>query len=163
MVTEFGMSDRIGPRAWGGSGPVFLGDDFGQQREYSEQTAQLIDDEVERILRAGEERCRKLLTEHRAALDLIARALLEHETISGVEVNRLIAAAGGTLPGQSTQPAAPADEAPAQTAQTAQTAQPPAPAAAGNGDGAPTPPPVPPHLASGGTPEQPSAPTQTPR
>jgi len=160
MVTEFGMSDRIGPRAWGGSGPVFLGDDFGQQREYSEQTAQLIDDEVERILRAGEERCRKLLTEHRAALDLIARALLEHETISGVEVNRLIAAAGGTLPGQSTQPAAPADEAPAQTAQTA---QPPAPAAAGNGDGAPTPPPVPPHLASGGTPEQPSAPTQTPR
>lgn len=97
MVTEFGMSDRVGPRAWGTSGPVFLGEDFGQQREYSEDTSRLIDDEVEKILRKGEDHCRQLIAENRHALDLIAQALLEHETISGDDVNRLIeqAAAGG--------------------------------------------------------------------
>ncbi|HNJ69017.1 MAG TPA: AAA family ATPase, partial [Microthrixaceae bacterium] len=76
MVTEFGMSDEIGPRAWGTSGPVFLGDDFGHQREYSEDTARAIDAEVERLLRQGEDRCRDLLTRNRAALDLITRVLL---------------------------------------------------------------------------------------
>ncbi|MCB1256557.1 MAG: ATP-dependent zinc metalloprotease FtsH [Microthrixaceae bacterium] len=93
MVTEFGMSDKIGPRAWGTSGPVFLGEDFGQQREYSEDTSRLIDDEVEKILRVGERRCQELIQTNRVALDLIAQLLLENETISGAEVNRLIAAA----------------------------------------------------------------------
>ena len=108
MVTEFGMSDDVGPRAWGGSGPVFLGDDFGQQKEFSEETSRIIDGEVDQMLRAGEDRCRDLLTLHRRALDLIARGLLEHETISGTEVNRLIAVArlrrrspgGCTVPGR---------------------------------------------------------------
>jgi len=95
MVTEFGMSDRIGPRAWGTSGPVFLGEDFGQQREYSEDTSRLIDDEVEKILRTSEQRCKELIENNRGALDLIAQALLEHETISGEEVNRLITVAQG--------------------------------------------------------------------
>jgi cell division protease FtsH len=109
MVTEFGMSDAVGPRAWGTSGPVFLGEDFGQQKEYSEDTARLIDAEVERILRDGEDRCRELLRTHRRALDLIARGLLEHETISGVEVNRLIALAerGDTDPPPAAPPAPP--------------------------------------------------------
>ena len=98
MVTEFGMSEEIGPRAWGTSGPVFLGEDFGHQREYSEDTARAIDTEVERLLRAGEDRCRELLTTNRGALDLIARALLEDETISGSEVSRLIRVANGTEP-----------------------------------------------------------------
>lgn len=96
MVTEFGMSDRVGPRAWGTSGPVFLGEDFGQQREYSEDTSRLIDDEVEKILRKGEDHCRELIAKNRHALDLIARELLEHETISGADVNRLIEQAATT-------------------------------------------------------------------
>jgi cell division protease FtsH len=98
MVTEFGMSEEIGPRAWGTSGPVFLGEDFGHQREYSEETARAIDTEVERLLRDAEEHCVQILTTNRTALDLVARALLEHETISGSEVSRLIRVANGTEP-----------------------------------------------------------------
>lgn len=103
MVTEFGMSDAVGPQAWGSSGPVFIGDDFGSQREYSEETARTIDLEVERILRDSEERCTQLLTENRHALDLLTQALLEHETISGPEVDRLVALAQSQQ-NQATQP-----------------------------------------------------------
>ncbi|MBS1838966.1 MAG: cell division protein FtsH, partial [Actinobacteria bacterium] len=129
MVTEFGMSDEIGPRAWGTSGPVFLGDDFGHQREYSEDTARAIDTEVERLLRQGEDRCRQLLVENRTALDLITKVLIEQETISGSEVNRLIRVANGTEP-----------DVPAPTPPSGQ--RPPA-----GGATAQVPPPVPPHLA----------------
>jgi cell division protease FtsH len=59
-------------------------------RDYSDETATVIDEEVQRILTEGEDRCRTLLTENRHALTLIARALLERETISGEEVNRLV-------------------------------------------------------------------------
>ncbi|MYI19607.1 MAG: AAA family ATPase, partial [Acidimicrobiia bacterium] len=90
MVREWGMSDRLGPMAWGAHGEVFLGEEIVSAREYSDETARLIDEEVERILRVQEQRCRALLTEHRDALDLVARALLEHETIPGSEVQRLV-------------------------------------------------------------------------
>jgi cell division protease FtsH len=76
--------------AWGSQGAVFLGDDLMQSRDYSDETARVIDEEVERILRQQEQRCRETLTEHRNALDLVARALLEHETINGPEVYRLV-------------------------------------------------------------------------
>ena len=90
MVREWGMSDRLGPMAWGAHGEVFLGEEIVSAREYSDETARLIDEEVERILRDQEQRCRVLLREHREALDLVARALLEHETIPGSEVQRLV-------------------------------------------------------------------------
>ncbi len=90
MVSEWGMSDRIGPMAFGASGPVFLGDDMMQGKEYSENMAQLIDEETQQVLTEQEVRCRALLTENRNALNLVARNLLEHETLSGAEVNRLI-------------------------------------------------------------------------
>jgi len=90
MVREWGMSKRIGPMAWGSQGMVFLGEDLMQTRDYSDETARVIDEEVERILREQEERCRQLLTEYRNALDLVARSLLEHETVDGAEVKRLI-------------------------------------------------------------------------
>ncbi|MSO85976.1 MAG: ATP-dependent metallopeptidase FtsH/Yme1/Tma family protein [Acidimicrobiia bacterium] len=90
MVREWGMSERVGPMAWGSQGAVFLGDDLMQTRDYSDETARVIDEEVERILRQQEQRCRETLTEHRNALDLVARALLEHETIDGPEVYRLV-------------------------------------------------------------------------
>jgi cell division protease FtsH len=94
MVSEWGMSQRVGPMAWGSQGQVFLGEDLMHTREYSDETARVIDEEVERILREGEERCRHVLRANRHGLDLVARALLEHETIDGAEVTRLIDLAG---------------------------------------------------------------------
>jgi cell division protease FtsH len=93
MVREWGMSDVVGPMAWSSHNQVFLGNEMLAAREYSDETARVIDEEVQRILTDQEDRCRALLTEHRNALNLIARALLEHETISGEEVGRLIGVA----------------------------------------------------------------------
>ena len=90
MVSEWGMSARVGPMAWGTSGQVFLGEDLIHTRDYSDETARVIDEETERILRTQEDRCRETLRQHRKGLDLVARALLERETIDGAEVNRLI-------------------------------------------------------------------------
>ncbi len=90
MVSEWGMSTRMGPMAWGSAGQVFLGEDLIHTRDYSDETARVIDEEVSRILGEQENRCRVTLREHRKGLDLVARALLEHETIDGAEVNRLI-------------------------------------------------------------------------
>jgi cell division protease FtsH len=90
MVSEWGMSSRIGPMAWGSSGQVFLGEDLIHTRDYSDETARVIDEEVGRILRQQEDRCREVLRKHRRGLDLVARALLEYETIDGSEVSRLI-------------------------------------------------------------------------
>jgi cell division protease FtsH len=102
MVSEWGMSTRVGPMAWGSSGQVFLGEDLIHTRDYSDETARVIDEETERILRVQEERCRETLRQHRKGLDLVARALLEHETIDGAEVTRLIKVAangdGGDVP-----------------------------------------------------------------
>jgi cell division protease FtsH len=95
MVREWGMSDRVGPMAWGSQGAVFLGEDLMHTRDYSDETARVIDEEVERILREEEDRCRKVLTEHRAGLDAVARALLEHETLEGSTVERLVDEAMG--------------------------------------------------------------------
>jgi cell division protease FtsH len=99
MAREWGMSERIGPMAWGGQGPVFLGEDLVHTRDYSDETARVIDEEVERILRDEEARARKLIEEHRAGLDAVAKALLEHETIDGAEVGRLVDDAMGRKAG----------------------------------------------------------------
>jgi cell division protease FtsH len=91
MVREWGMSDRIGPMAWESQGQVFLGEDLMTgQREYSDDTARLIDEEVARILREQEDRARSLLVKHRRGLDLVAKSLLERETIEGADVARLV-------------------------------------------------------------------------
>jgi cell division protease FtsH len=95
MVREWGMSDRVGPMAWGSQGMVFLGEDLMHSRDYSDETARVIDEEVERILRAQEDRARELLTRHRGGLDSVARALLEKETIDGAEVGQLVDDAAG--------------------------------------------------------------------
>lgn len=91
MVREWGMSDKVGPMAWAGQQAVFLGEDLmSSQREYSDDTAKVLDEEIARILQEQEARATRLLTEHRRGLELIAEALLEHETIDGPEVARLI-------------------------------------------------------------------------
>jgi cell division protease FtsH len=95
MVREWGMSEDIGPMAWGSQGQVFLGEDLMHTRDYSEHTGQMIDDEVERILRAEEERALEVLTRHKLGLDAVAKALLEAETLDGATVGRLVDEAFG--------------------------------------------------------------------
>jgi cell division protease FtsH len=91
MVREWGMSDRVGPQAWSSQQHVFLGEDIMTGgREYSDDTAKLLDEEVARILTDQEQRATELLMKHRRGLELVADALLEHETIDGREVARLI-------------------------------------------------------------------------
>jgi len=93
MVREWGMSDRIGPMAWGSQGAVFLGEDIMHTRDYSDETSRVIDEEVERILREQEDRALEMLAHHRNGLNAVAAALLEKETIDGAEVGRLVEAA----------------------------------------------------------------------
>jgi cell division protease FtsH len=91
MVREWGMSDRVGPMAWSSQQHVFLGEDIMTNgREYSDDTAKLLDEEIARILTDQEQRATDLLLKHRRGLELVADALLEHETIDGREVARLI-------------------------------------------------------------------------
>jgi len=91
MVREWGMSERVGPMAWSSQQAVFLGEDLmSSQREYSDDTAKLLDEEIARILTSQESRARDVLTRHRRGLELIAEALLDRETIDGPEVARLI-------------------------------------------------------------------------
>ena len=90
MVTEWGMSDRLGPIAYGNDGPVFLGRDFEQRNTYSEETAGIIDEEVKAIVTAAYERAKKLLSENRSILDNMAHVLVERETIYTAEVDMLM-------------------------------------------------------------------------
>jgi hypothetical protein len=96
MVREWGMSEAIGPMAWGSQGQVFLGEDLMHTRDYSEDTSKVIDDEVERILRSEETRAMETLSKHRGGLNAIARALLDNEIIDGAEVARLVDEAHGS-------------------------------------------------------------------
>jgi cell division protease FtsH len=96
MVREWGMSDRIGPMAWGSQGMVFLGEDLMHTRDYSDETSRVVDEEVERILREQEQRADEMLTKHRSGLDAVAAALREHESVDGEEVKRLVDEANGS-------------------------------------------------------------------
>jgi len=90
MVREWGMSEAIGQMAWGSRGPVFLGEDLIHTRDYSDETARIIDEEVSSILNAQSARARQVLTEHRAALDALAGALSTRESLDGSDVERII-------------------------------------------------------------------------
>ena len=91
MVREWGMSERVGPMAWHTQQQVFLGEDLMTgAREYSDDTARLVDEEINKILREQEVRATELLNKHRSGLDLVAEALLERETIDGATVSELI-------------------------------------------------------------------------
>jgi len=95
MVREWGMSKEIGPMAWGANNQVFLGEDLMHTRDYSDHTSQIIDDEVERILREQESRAIEVLTLHRRGLEALTRALIERETIDGETAAKLIDEAHG--------------------------------------------------------------------
>ena len=91
MVTEFGMSDKLGLICYSDdSQPVFIGKDMATHNPYSEETAKMIDDEVRDIIATQHERAKKLLTENRSILDNMARVLIERETIYTEEVDMLM-------------------------------------------------------------------------
>jgi len=91
MVTQFGMSDLLGPRSYGsGQGAVFLGREIAEQRDYSEHYAQQIDDEVKRILQAAYQRAKDLLTEQRGKMEELVAILIERETLNAEEFIEIV-------------------------------------------------------------------------
>jgi len=92
MVMQYGMSDVLGPVAYGEAQnhQVFLGRDFNHERNYSEEVAGEIDKEVRKYLEEAYEACRKLITENRDKLELIAQALMERETLTAKQLEELL-------------------------------------------------------------------------
>src|SRR6266705_5057108 len=104
MVTQFGMSDAVGPIAVGDrEAEIFLGREVVQRREISERTAELVDTELKRMLGAAYERAREIITARRDVLDRLAQALLERETLDHGDVDLVVA--GKPLPPQAPSPA----------------------------------------------------------
>ncbi|SFT89231.1 cell division protease FtsH [Selenomonas sp. GACV-9] len=92
MVMQYGMSDVLGPVAYGESQnhQVFLGRDFNHERNYSEEVAGEIDKEVRKYLEEAYAACRELITENRDKLELIAQALMERETLTAKQLEELL-------------------------------------------------------------------------
>ncbi|MGJ3237322.1 MAG: ATP-dependent zinc metalloprotease FtsH [Anaerolineae bacterium] len=87
MVTQYGMSEKLGPRAYGSSNsqPVFLGRDMGESRDYSEEYARTIDDEVKIILESAYARAKGILEKHKDKIELLVEILMERETLDSTE------------------------------------------------------------------------------
>lgn len=91
MVTKYGMSDKLGPIAFGDqSNEVFLGKDFNHVRNYSESVASQIDEEIERIVKDAYSRTKEILSEHIDKLHAVAQALLKEEKIDGKEFETIM-------------------------------------------------------------------------
>ncbi|MCL6584107.1 MAG: ATP-dependent zinc metalloprotease FtsH [bacterium] len=91
MVSQWGMSDRLGPITFSrGETHPFLGRELAEQRDFSEITARLIDEEIQRIVREMEKRAEQILRSNRDRLDILAQGLLEHESLSNEEVDHLL-------------------------------------------------------------------------
>jgi len=92
MVTEFGMSERLGPMTFGKRYEhVFLGREFGHERDYGETVATIIDEEVKRLINEQYEIVKDLLIKHRPHMDAIVKVLLERETLEAKEVDAIMA------------------------------------------------------------------------
>ncbi|MSQ30164.1 MAG: ATP-dependent metallopeptidase FtsH/Yme1/Tma family protein [Dehalococcoidia bacterium] len=123
MVTQWGMSKRLGPRTFGRrESMIFLGRDIAEQRDYSERTAEEIDDEVRRIVDDAHAHCRIVMEAHRDKLDELAAALQEVEVLEGDVLTRMLGPAENRV--------MPDDVA----AEAAPTATPSAPASGGGAD-----------------------------
>ena len=95
LVMKYGMSETIGPVAWGGrSEPIFLGKDFMAEKNYSEAVAKEIDAEITKIITASKEAAKDALLKHRELLSDIANTLIEKETIENEEFNAIISKRG---------------------------------------------------------------------
>ncbi|MEN9677588.1 MAG: ATP-dependent zinc metalloprotease FtsH [Verrucomicrobiota bacterium] len=99
MVMHWGMSDKLGHVLYGDSQEyVFLGRDMMRSKDYSNETAELIDEEVKRFVEDGYNTAKRLIDEHRDKLEIIAKALLEYETLDGVQVEEIVRSGTFTPP-----------------------------------------------------------------
>ena len=97
MISDWGMSDKFGTFSSGGQRKnVFLGEELSHQREYSEETARQIDEEIQSLLRRSYKAAKELITEHRKTLNRIAEALLEKEQLGVEELTALVNGATGS-------------------------------------------------------------------
>jgi len=103
MVTDFGMSDSLGPRTFGHKEEmVFLGREISEQRDYSERVAKKIDDEVHRIIQEGYDTARKIITENKSKLVQLAERLVDKETLEGEALEALFNESSPTPPPEPT-------------------------------------------------------------
>ena len=99
MVCEWGMSEKLGPLAYGEKeGEVFLGRDMGHMKNYSEATALEIDSEITRIVKDNYERTNAILKDNQSALVTVAEALLERENLDGAEIRKMVFGEEGAAP-----------------------------------------------------------------
>ena len=104
MVVKFGMSPKLGSVSLGGGQEVFLGRDFGKERNYSEKTAETIDAEVRRLVEEAEKKALAILGKNRKVLEKLAAVLLEKEVVEGTELDAML----GIKPAKPLAPKAPA-------------------------------------------------------
>jgi cell division protease FtsH len=91
MICEWGMSDKLGPLTFGKNEEhIFLGREVARQKDYSEDTALMIDSEIKRIVLECASRAKQILQENIEKLHALARALLERETLDGEEIARIL-------------------------------------------------------------------------
>ena len=91
MVTEWGMSDRLGPLSYGeNEQEIFLGHSVSQQRNISDETARIIDEEIRKIVEEGEKKANNILTKNIGDLHKIAKGLLEYETLTADDVENIL-------------------------------------------------------------------------
>jgi len=101
MVTHWGMSDRLGPMSFRiGEEHVFLGKEIQEPRDFSEETAHVIDEEVQKLLRYADQRAFELLEQHRADLDRLVEALLQKEELFREEIEEILGPSQATLDGK---------------------------------------------------------------
>jgi cell division protease FtsH len=99
MVTEWGMSDRLGTLSFGTpQEEVFLGREIANSRNYSERTAQIIDEEISAIVKNAYHQAEKIVKENFAGLQALANGLLERETLVAVEIEKVLREAGVEIP-----------------------------------------------------------------
>jgi cell division protease FtsH len=92
MVTEYGMSEKLGPLTFGQKEElVFLGKEIGEQRNYSEEVARAIDEEVRRLITEAHDTALRILRENRDKLIGLAKKLIEVETLEGPELEAMFA------------------------------------------------------------------------
>ena len=107
MVCEWGMSEALGPISFGSNDEVFLGRDFLKERNYSEEVARRIDEEIRRLVQAAHQQGIQLLTEHNDLLNRVANALIEFETLEGHQLEAVIAGQEMPPPMHVSQPRSP--------------------------------------------------------
>ncbi|HQC51206.1 MAG TPA: cell division protein FtsH, partial [bacterium] len=91
MVCEWGMSEKMGPLAFGKKEEaIFLGRELSRHSDYSEETAREIDSEIRRLVISNYEKAKSIISEHRDQLERLAQALLKHESLNGEQIDQVM-------------------------------------------------------------------------